>query len=61
MNYYRFLSANVLGALLWGVGITMAGFYAGSIPWVKNISYFLAAFFIIIPIILGFIHHFKKN
>ena len=47
MNYYKFLSANVLGALLWGVGITMAGFYAGSVPWVKDISYFLAALFIL--------------
>jgi membrane-associated protein len=47
MNYYKFLSANALGALLWGAGITLAGFYAGSIPWVKDISYALAAFFIL--------------
>ena len=55
MNYYKFLSANALGALLWGAGITLAGYYAGSIPWVKAISYFLAAFFIIGSIISGFI------
>jgi len=47
MNYYKFLSANALGALLWGVGITLAGFYSGSISWVKDISYFLAIFFIL--------------
>ena len=46
MNYYKFLTANALGAFLWGVGITMAGFYSGSIPWVKDISYALAIFFI---------------
>jgi membrane-associated protein len=46
MNYYKFLSANALGAFLWGVGITLTGFYSGSISWVKDISYFLAAFFI---------------
>ena len=46
MNYYKFLSANALGAFLWGVGITLAGFYSGSIPWVKDISYALAIFFI---------------
>ena len=46
MNYYRFLSANILGALLWGVGITLAGFYAASVPWVKSSSYAIAAFFI---------------
>jgi membrane-associated protein len=46
MNYYKFLSANALGALLWGVGITLAGYYSGSIPWVRDISYGLAIFFI---------------
>lgn len=46
MNYYKFLSANALGALLWGVGITLAGYYAAEIPWVKTSSYAIAAFFI---------------
>ena len=46
MNYYKFLSANALGALLWGVGITLAGYYAATVPWVKSSSYALAAFFI---------------
>ena len=47
MNYYKFLSANILGAVLWGAGITLAGFYAHSLPWVKTSSYAIAAFFII--------------
>ena len=46
MNYYKFLSANSVGALLWGVGITSAGFYAAKLPWVKSASYGLAIFFI---------------
>jgi membrane-associated protein len=46
MNYYQFLSANALGALLWGAGITLAGFYAATLPWVKSSSYAIAAFFI---------------
>ena len=57
MNYYRFLSANVLGAFLWGVGITLAGYYAASIPWVKNFSYALAAFFIGASIISAFVNY----
>ena len=28
MNYYKFLAANAVGAALWGVGITLLGFYA---------------------------------
>ena len=51
MNYYQFLSANALGALFWGVGITLAGFYAATIPWVKSFSYAIAAFFIIASIV----------
>jgi membrane-associated protein len=46
MNYYKFLSANALGALLWGAGITLAGYYAATLPWVKSWSYSIAAFFI---------------
>jgi membrane-associated protein len=51
MNYYQFLSANALGALLWGVGITLAGFYAATLPWVKSSSYAIAAFFICASIV----------
>jgi len=61
MNYYKFLSANVLGAFLWGVGITLAGFYSGSIPWVKNISYGLAAFFIIGSFVSAFTNYRREN
>lgn len=46
MNYYKFLSSNALGGLLWGVGITLAGFYAARFPWVKSSSYGIAFFFI---------------
>ena len=61
MNYYKFLSANVLGAFLWGVGITLAGFYSGSIPWVKNISYGLAAFFIIGSFVSAYINYLREK
>ena len=52
MNYYKFLAANALGALLWGVGITMLGYYAASIPALKDSSRAIAAFFIILTIVL---------
>jgi membrane-associated protein len=57
MNYYKFLSANALGAFLWGVGITLAGYYSGSISWVKDISYALAAFFISGSLFSAFINY----
>ena len=61
MNYYKFLSANALGALLWGAGITLAGFYSGSIPWVKNISYTLAAFFISASLVSAFMNYLRDK
>lgn len=61
MNYYTFLSANALGALLWGAGITLAGFYSGSIPWVKDISYALAAFFISASLVSAFMHYLRDK
>ena len=60
MNYYRFLSANVLGALLWGVGITLAGYYAATLPWVKSSSYAIAAFFIIASLISSSVNYRRR-
>ena len=53
MNYYKFFSANLVGALAWGVGLTMAGYYAATIPIVKNASYGIAIFFITLSILAG--------
>lgn len=53
MNYYKFFSANLVGALAWGVGLTLAGYYAATIPFVKNASYGIAIFFITLSILAG--------
>ena len=51
MNYYKFLLANSIGALVWAVLITLAGYYAASISWVKQSSYALATFFILASLV----------
>ncbi len=53
MNYYKFLSANFVGAIAWGVGLTLAGYYAATIPAVKTGSYAIATFFIVGSIVAG--------
>ncbi|WP_120337704.1 DedA family protein [Cryobacterium soli] len=53
MNYYKFLTSNVVGALAWGVGITLTGYYAAAIPGVKSAAYVIAAFFITASIVFG--------
>jgi len=32
MNYYKFFSSNLVGALAWGTGLTLCGYYSASIP-----------------------------
>jgi len=61
MNYYKFLSANALGALLWGVGITLAGYYAASLPWVKSWSYAIAAFFITASLVSALVNYLRHR
>ncbi|GAA3871795.1 hypothetical protein GCM10022381_13600 [Leifsonia kafniensis] len=54
MNYYKFLSSNLVGAVAWGTGMTLVGYYAASIPGVKNAAYVIAGFFIVASIIFGY-------
>lgn len=53
MNYYTFLSSNIVGALAWGVGITVTGYYAAAIPGVKSVAYIIAAIFITASVVFG--------
>lgn len=53
MNYYKFFSANLTGALLWGCGLTLAGYFTYSIPWVRSTVYAIAAVVILLSVIAG--------
>jgi membrane-associated protein len=61
MNYYKFLSANALGAFLWGVGITLAGYYAATLPWVKTWSYAIATFFICASLVSSLVNYLRRR
>ncbi|MDC7123182.1 VTT domain-containing protein [Cellulomonas fimi] len=53
MRYRTFVSYNAVGALLWGVGVTMLGYLLGNIPFVReNIEPLLVliVLFSVIPI-----------
>ncbi|MBX3093414.1 MAG: DedA family protein [Cryobacterium sp.] len=54
MNYYRFVSSNIVGALAWGVGLSLTGYFAASIPGVKNAAYVIAGIVIALSIVAGF-------
>jgi membrane-associated protein len=53
MNYYKFFSANAVGAIAWGMGLTVTGYFAATIPAVKNASYLIALFFIAGSVYVG--------
>jgi membrane-associated protein len=61
MNYYKFFSANLVGALVWGVGLTVTGYYAASNEAVKNVSFAIAAFFISASVIAGLLAWLKNR
>jgi membrane-associated protein len=61
MPYYEFLAANVVGALAWGVGITLAGYYTASIPGVKTFTYAIAGFFILGSIVSAIVDYFRRR
>ncbi|PJR03937.1 DedA family protein [Avrilella dinanensis] len=64
MNYSTFISYNIFGAILWVVGITLAGFFLGNIPLIKdNFSkvILLIIFISIVPIIFSVWKEWRKS
>jgi membrane-associated protein len=61
MNYYKFFSANLVGAVVWGVGLSLAGYYAASIPLVKDATYIIAVLVIAASLVAGIRSWFKNN
>jgi len=58
MNAIRFTMFNVIGALAWVVSLTLAGYWFGNIPWIKqNLTLVILAIIGIslIPVIVGII------
>jgi membrane-associated protein len=53
MNYYKFFSANAVGATLWGCGLTLAGYLTYSIPAVRSAVYVIAIVVITMSVIAG--------
>lgn len=54
MKHSTFVSFNLIGALLWGVGVTLLGYWLGQIDWIAeniDIIFILIVFISILPII----------
>jgi membrane-associated protein len=51
MPYAAFLSANVVGALIWGSGLVLLGFAAHGTPWLRHAAYVVAAVAILASVV----------
>jgi membrane-associated protein len=64
MNYARFTSFNVSGALLWVVSLCMVGFLFGNVPWIKqNLTLVIVGIIILsfMPVFIGWLQHRKAE
>lgn len=64
MNYWRFLSYNVIGGIAWVALFVSAGYYFGNIPVIKeNFAFVIMAIIVItmLPAVLEFLKHYGKN
>jgi membrane-associated protein len=53
MAYWRFLTANIVGAFTWGIAITLIGYWAASNPEVRTVSYVIAGVVILGSVFAG--------
>ena len=64
MEYRVFLRYNLLGGLLWGVGVTLLGFFLGNIPLVANnieIALLMVVGISILPILIEVVRSKRKS
>ena len=65
MNYTQFISYNIIGGIVWVIGLTLLGYFFGTLPIVEKnfeLVIFAIIFISILPPIIEYIRHqFKKS
>jgi membrane-associated protein len=61
MHYERFLMFNVVGGFLWGIGVTLIGYFLGNIPGVEKFFTPLVLIVIFISVLPAVIHLWNDN
>ena len=64
MDFRRFMIFSAIGGVIWAVGVTLAGYFLGTIPFVKdNIEAILLLVVLVsvIPIVIEFIKHRRQK
>lgn len=64
MDFRRFMIFSAIGGVIWAVGVTLAGYFLGTIPFVKdNIEAILLLVVLVsvIPIVIEFVKHRRQR
>ncbi|MDP1876610.1 MAG: VTT domain-containing protein [Actinomycetota bacterium] len=64
MDFGRYALFSAIGALLWAVGVTLAGYFLGTIPFVEQnieLILILVVFVSIVPMIFEFVRHRRQR
>lgn len=63
MGYLRFTGFNLTGALLWVGSLTLAGFWFGNVPWIRdNLTVVIVGIIVVslLPVFIGWWQHRKS-
>ena len=63
MNWPRFMFFTLIGALAWVFSLTLAGFFFGNLPWVRqNLTAVILGIIAVslIPVLIGWLQHRRK-
>jgi membrane-associated protein len=64
MDFKRFLFFSAIGGFLWAVGVTLAGYFLGNIPFVESnieLILILVVFVSVVPIVFEYIRHRRQR
>jgi membrane-associated protein len=61
MTYLKFLAYNIAGGILWICSITLAGYYFGNIPVVKNNFTIVIIAIVFISVLPGVIEYLRNK
>jgi membrane-associated protein len=61
MSYPRFLAYNVIGAFVWVLSLTLAGYYFGNLAFVKNNLTFVILTIVFLSILPGIIEYLRHR
>lgn len=64
MDFRRFMTYTAIGGFIWAVGVTLAGYFLGTIPFVKDhieLILILVVLVSVIPIVIEYIKHRRQG